>query len=106
MLDGIYKATFAVGISVGDGIVVIRDGYVGGGDHGFTYEGTLDGDRDNFQGQLTIKQWDATVPNVFPGLTEFELNLAGKIDGMAVRLKGATAAAPGTVVNVTLMRLR
>lgn len=106
MRNGIYKASFAVGPNAGEGIVVMRDGYLGGGDYGFTYEGQYQDNGGTVEGTLSVVQWDATVPNVFAGLTSFELQFSGQADGQGFRLAGKTPAAPGQTVHVVLHRLR
>lgn len=106
MANGIYKASFAVGPSAGEGIVVMRDGYLGGGDYGFTYEGQYQDNGGTLEGTLSVVQWDANVPNVFAGLTSFDLQFSGQAEGQSYRLAGKTPAAPGQTVHVVLHRLR
>lgn len=105
MQDGVYKATFAVGPNWGRGIVTIIGGRVSGGDEGFTYVGTLSGDQ-QLHAAIDVKCHDASVQNVFAGLSNFHLSGDGQqITPTSARIQATTPAAPGSHVHVELTLL-
>ncbi len=57
MQNGLYIVRFETPLGQGSGVVVVRDGSIGGGDTGTYYRGSYttgkwDGDRDHFGGTL------------------------------------------------------
>nr|WP_234339114.1 GrlR family regulatory protein [Xanthomonas citri] len=50
---------------------------VNGGDSGYTYSGSKQGDDAGFTAKLTIKRWDPGSESVFGGLDRFELEFRG-----------------------------
>lgn len=76
MIQGIYTVTFQSNQhDSGAGIVVFKDGKINGGDHGYVYTGQLIGEENNLEAELTIQQWNKSVPSVFGELGEFTLEL-------------------------------
>lgn len=78
MKDGIYHVRFSSNMQgVGEGIAVFKGGSVNGGDSGYTYSGSKQGDSAGFTAKLTIKRWDPGSESVFGGLEQFELEFRG-----------------------------
>ena len=76
---GIYHVRFSSSIGgVGEGLVVIKDGAVNGGDAGYLYTGSLTENAGNLSGRLTIKRWNPGHVSVFGPLDSFELQLHGQ----------------------------
>lgn|SRR5690606_585836 len=82
MLDGIYHVAFSSGSSsFGEGIAVFKDGSVNGGDHGYTYTGTISESESSFTSTLTIKRWNSSAQSIFGAISEFSLELSGSTSG-------------------------
>ncbi|OWQ52518.1 MULTISPECIES: GrlR family regulatory protein [Stenotrophomonas] len=78
MKDGIYHVRFLSNRKgVGEGIAVFKEGSVNGGDSGYTYSRSKQGDGAGFTTKLTIKRWDPGSESVFGGLDQFELVFRG-----------------------------
>ena len=64
---GIYRVNFVSPSTAdyGDGVVVIADGKINGGDKGFIYRGRYEVRAAAISGTLNAKQWNPSVPSVF-----------------------------------------
>ena len=72
MLEGIYKVSFSSNDQDhGEGIVVIKNNAINGGDYGYVYKGLI---CDNTT-KLSVEQWNPTSISVFGSLTKFNLEL-------------------------------
>jgi T3SS negative regulator,GrlR len=61
MQDGIYHVRFSSSVgSSGEGLVVIKQGSVNGGDGGYLYIGQLIASGGTLSGRLNIKRWNAS----------------------------------------------
>jgi len=97
MKDGIYFVKFKSNIQdSGDGIVVVKNGVVNGGDYGFTYQGKID----NNCLKLNAKQHDKSVASVFGNITNYEIALDINSIGNDYELVGKTDLAQGVVIQV------
>ena len=79
MIDGIYHVQFSSPQTnmLGDGLVVLKDSYVNGGDDGFIYLGSFGISGGVVSGKLFIKRWNPTTVSIFGDREEFELELSG-----------------------------
>jgi T3SS negative regulator,GrlR len=78
MIDGIYHVTFSSNSNdFGAGIAVFKGNSINGGDHGYLYTGTKNGQDGQFNSTLTIKQWNPSVQSVFGPVKEFVLEING-----------------------------
>jgi hypothetical protein len=78
MDKGIYHVSFSSAAgSHGEGLAVVSDGAVNGGDPGYLYSGKFNTSGDQLSGRLAIKRWNTKIPSVFGPLGNFELDLSG-----------------------------
>lgn len=78
MKNGIYHVKFASSLgSQGEGLVVIRQGTVNGGDHGYLYRGEFMELGGQITGKLGIQRWNRGATSVFGNADRFELSLTG-----------------------------
>ncbi len=79
MQDGIYHLrVFSNFNDYGEGIAVVRDNFINGGNGGFIFTGTKqEQDDDQFSCTLDIKQWNHEVISVLGPMTHFTLCLTG-----------------------------
>jgi hypothetical protein len=65
MKNGIYAVTFSTPNDRGEGLLMIRDGAINGGDEHFLYQGILTGSGGAWSGELNVTQWKAGNTTVF-----------------------------------------
>ncbi|MCX5636993.1 MAG: hypothetical protein NTX52_04775 [Planctomycetota bacterium] len=79
MIDGLWTVEFSSSLGLsGNGVVVIKDKRLLGGDVGYYYHGTFDLIDGNFTGKLTITRYDRNIVSVFGDIDEFSFNFTGK----------------------------
>lgn len=78
MIDGIYHVRFSSSTQdFGEGLVVIKNGSVNGGDHGYLYQGNVRSDDNRISGKLLVKRWNSSATSVFGNIAQYELELSG-----------------------------
>lgn len=104
MKTGIYHVNFSAGgQNVGDGLVVVKDGTVNGGDPGYLYTGSISESASQVTVQLDVKQWNTQIQSVFGPLKQFGLTLAGTADAAAgtFRVRGAITGHPERTIAIS-----
>lgn len=107
MTPGIYHVKFVTtpGGDFGEGLVVIKDEKVNGGDVGYVYTGSLQRSENSVTAKLHVKKWNPAVPNPLVGLNEYdidlrgtanaaasEFNVGGTVSGVRIEVKGRKVA--------------
>jgi T3SS negative regulator,GrlR len=102
MKDGIYHVKFASTMgAAGEGLVVVKDGSVNGGDAGYLYQGALAPDAaGQLQGQLQVHRWNPGHVSVFGPLGNFALSLTGQAANDSFTVSGGIPDRPG--LNITI----
>ncbi|MDQ8200679.1 hypothetical protein QEH56_21105 [Pelagicoccus enzymogenes] len=105
MKNGIYHVNFRSGSQTfGEGLVVIKDNTVNGGDVGYLYSGIIEHSSNGVSSELLVRKWNPQVTSVFGPINEFTLNLEGSFDanastfsvnGTAQEIAGATITISG-----------
>ncbi len=96
MKDGIYYVEFSGQQGkVGSGTVVVTDNKINGGDFGFTYKGTVEGEKLD----LHVSQHNRQAQNVL-GIANYTINLAIKAVPTGTHLTGAVAGHPQARLEV------
>ena len=76
MKEGIYQVSFLSSQYIcGQGILVIKDGSVNGGDSGFIYSGKLFYRQGKYHVELMVKQWNERAESIFGAIDQFQLTL-------------------------------
>ncbi len=104
MLDGLWIVQYHGPQGVGGGVVVFMKGQVLGGDSGFTYVGTYELKGDLLKAKVSVKNFDASVPNVLGMPGNFELLIEGKFKNDTIDGTGALATHPDTKIVVRLSK--
>lgn len=82
MKAGIYHVQFESSIGGrGDGLVVLKDGTINGGDPGYTYVGKFERHGADITGNLLINRWTKNDESVFGDLPNFKLAIFGRFSG-------------------------
>lgn len=101
MQNGIYHVRFASDQDSGEGLAVIQNGTVNGGDNGYLYLGRLHVVGNTLSGLLEIKRWNAAVPSVFGPLGNFKLLLTGSFSGATFEANGSVEQRPQLTIKIS-----
>lgn len=103
MQDGIYHVRFSSSVgSAGEGLVVIKQTSVNGGDVGYLYIGQLTDNGGTLSGHLNIKQWNPGQVSVFGPLNNFQLQLSGQaVAGNSFTVSGGISSQPNLKITIT-----
>jgi T3SS negative regulator,GrlR len=109
MRSGIYQVTFSSPTTrvSGEGLAVVKDGTINGGDLGYLYTGKFNVSDTTLSSKLKVKQWRPNFSGVFGNLPQFELDLAGRIaeDWQSFSVKGGIVGNPQTTILIDGKRL-
>ena len=103
MKNGIYHVDFRSGNkSAGQGLVVLKDGTVNGGDAGFLFVGKLLADSNVLSADIQVNKWSPGHVSIFGPLTTFGLTLSGQGDsaGGTFRLSGHITGQPAQTIGI------
>jgi hypothetical protein len=100
--DGTYAAWFKTALGEGTGIVHFADGKLWGRDSIVTYDGSYQISGERFTAILRTKRHTAGHATVF-GIDELELKIEGTALGRMATCTATTDAAPGIVLEATLI---
>ena len=106
MQNGIYHVRFASArASAGEGLVVVKDGSVNGGDAGYLYIGALREDAGQVHGKLRVQRWNAGHVSVFGPLSNFDLALTGRAANGDFTVSGSVPDQPQMRITIHGRRL-
>lgn len=81
MSQGIFHIKFKANTQdFGEGLLVIKDGAVNGGDNNYLYQGSVPHASGQFTSDFRISQWEPGNPDVFGGQGGYVLSAQGVID--------------------------
>ncbi|WP_044873067.1 GrlR family regulatory protein [Pseudomonas sp. LFM046] len=103
MSQGIFHVRFQSNLAdFGEGLVVVKDGSVNGGDGHFLYRGTLSAESGPVSGQLSVDKWRTGNHSVV-NLDHFKLNVQGAIDYVqgTLSLQGQVENAPHLSISIS-----
>ena len=108
MHNGIYHVRFSSSVGgAGEGLAVVKDGAVNGGDAGYLYLDQLAASGQTVSGNLQVQRWNPSTVSVFGPLSNFALDLVGQSsaanDGFTVI--GGVAGQPNLKITITGRRL-
>lgn len=107
MENGIYHVRFSSAQDSGEGLIVVKDGSINGGDFGYLYHGTIASDDANLSAALTVERWNQSHVSIFGSIAKFGLSLAGTEDATASRftLRGTVVGQPALQISIEGHRL-
>lgn len=106
MQDAIYHVVFSSSVGAGgEGLAVIKNGSVNGGDNGYLYQGALNLSGDKVSGTLQISRWNRTAVSVFGPLDQFKLQLSGAVNDNGFTVSGGIPNQPGLTITIRGRRL-
>lgn len=101
MKNGLYAVSFATPMGQGDGVIVLHDGCVRGGDSALFYTGTYAVDGGSFSATITTGRHAAHMPSVF-GVDVVTINLQGDWSDGTASVTGTSPQAPGLSFKASL----
>ncbi len=102
MREGIYRIVFiSMGGESGDGMVVVRNGQINGGDSCHTYQGTYHADENTgaVESSLVIARHSKPLSQVFGDAVEISLDLIGQFSSDEFEMSGHIVSSGGVTVN-------
>lgn len=107
MQDGIYHVTFSSSLgAAGEGLAVVKNGTVNGGDAGYLYQGGLSQNGEQVSGTLQISRWNRNMVSVFGPLDRFALQLSGAAAANdSFTVTGGIPNQPGLAITIRGRRL-
>ncbi len=108
MLNGLYYVTFSSPIGgSGGGIVVVRDGFLDGGDHGYTYQGRLNIANGTASATLAVERHNPEAESIFGTTPAFTLQVLGAFeDGKGFSMNGYVVQNQGAKISIQGRYLR
>lgn len=80
MFNGLWTIEFISTMNrFGEGILVLNNGRLLGGDNGYYYSGNYDVEDSNIRGTVSIIRFNKNVVSIFGDIDQFSLTFAGKI---------------------------
>ena len=89
MVEGFWIVQYEGMKGNGGGVVVFIKGKIFGGDTGYTYTGSYQFDKNSLKANVMVRNFLADIPSVLGVVGDFELNIAGKMEGNVIRATGA-----------------
>lgn len=102
MQDGIYHVCFTSSSrDAGEGLAVIKQGSVNGGDLGYLYVGHLTDESGTVSGRITVKRWNPGHVSVFGPIEKFDLQLRGSLGaGGTFTVAGTSSELPNQSISI------
>ena len=108
MKPGIYNVKFTSSLrDFGEGLAVLKDGKINGGDQGYLYLGAYDVSGSGILAKIKVQKWNPGATSVFGNSSEFELDLKGSIaaDASTFSVIGAASQMPQMKIAINGRRL-
>ena len=101
MISGIYFVEFkANNNEYGNGLAVVDNGKVNGGDHSYLYRGRLDIYGEELRAALDISHYRGELDSVMGPLKNYTLNLTGKMAGEGFDVSGGIPNVPNVNIRI------
>jgi hypothetical protein len=88
MVDGFWIVQYEGMQGNGGGVVVFTKGKVFGGDTGYYYLGSYEGNGHSMKARVAVRNFIASVPSVVGITGDFELSIEGTVEGDTIRATG------------------
>lgn len=105
MDNGIYQVVFGA-VKNGEGLIVVTDGWLHGGDQSYTYSGPYSADQGAVSADLKMVSYSKSGQSFFGDIAELELKLVGKFDGKAFKGFGEAVGLGYPPIKFTATKLR
>jgi len=110
---GIYVASFSAlaggsgGSMIGEGLAVLGNGHINGGDLGYIYRGLYELRGGQISSTLKVTRWNQTSVSIFGTLPNFDLALVGQFgtNTSTIVLEGNVTQHPNMRIRITCRRI-
>ena len=89
MIEGFWIVQYEGMQGSGGGVVIFTKGKIFGGDTGYTYTGSYQTQGDALKAHVVVRNFLPAVPSVLGVVGDFDLDIAGKIEGDIIKATGA-----------------
>ncbi len=103
-MNGFYSVHFTGPTGPGDGVVLLLDGNLYGGDSGYIYTGTYTLEGNALRAQVQVQQVVPGIPSVFGAFGNLTLSLSGNRAGEVVEGSGNPIGNPHVRMGFRLQR--
>ena len=105
MIDGLWIMEFEGPKGVGGGVVVFTHGRALGGDNAFAYSGTFEIKGEQLAATINVKNFNPSIHNVLGIPGDFDLVIAGRVEGEVIEATGHLLAHPDPKIVVRFRKL-
>jgi hypothetical protein len=102
-VEGFWTVQFQGVQGAGGGVAVFTKGRIFGGDSGYTYTGTYEGDA-NIKARVSVQNFIAGLPNVMGRQGNFELEFTAAVNGDVMNATANMVGQPAMKLNTRLTR--
>jgi hypothetical protein len=102
MASGIFHVDFRASTGDhGDGLIVVKDGAVNGGDPHYLYQGQVLTESGHFESEFTVTKWREGNTNVV-GVDDYTLHAKGQVNYEVgtIELQGEVVGAPHLTIQL------
>jgi hypothetical protein len=103
-IDGLWLADFSTHLGAGNGVVVLSNMTLLGGDSNYYYRGTYSLEGTYFRALLTIFHYAGPLNNVFGPLRQLEIQVEGSVGADLIMAHGISRYSPQTRATFRLRR--
>lgn len=104
MLDGLWAVQVQRPEFTSGGVAVFIKGKVFGGDNGFTWIGTYEGNEKLLKAQVLVHNFDPSIQSVFGMTGDYELYFSGNIQGDTITGTAMLANQPQKSLAIQLTK--
>ena len=103
-MNSFFTVHFAGPSAPGDGVVVLMNGHIFGGDSGYIYIGTYSEDGNRLSASVQVQQFVPGFANVFGGFGSLRIVLNGTRNGDAIEGSGSIEGNPSVRMTFSMLR--
>ncbi len=103
MIDGFWIVYAQSKHGNAGGVAVFMRGKIYGGDSGFYYVGTYEGDK-IVKARIAVRNFDSSIPNILGVAKDYELHVTATVDGDTMKGTAVVPGVPSESMSVRLVR--
>ena len=104
MLDGFWILQVQIPEFTSGGVAVFIKGKVFGGDNGFSWIGTYDGDDHLVKARVKVHNFDPAIQSVFGITGDYELHFSGNVQGDVITGTAMLPSQPQKTLGIRLTK--
>jgi hypothetical protein len=104
MVEGFWIVQFEGTQGGGSGVAVLMKGQILGGESGFTYTGSYKVNEKSITARVCVRRFLPEVPSLVGTVGDYELDLAGTIEGDVIRASASLVNLQGAGMALKLTK--